>query len=65
MIQNAIPVIISWVIMSVLYGVSVAALVRKWHNDIIKYKRKIAELEEIIGEQGDYSPAFPEDEESK
>lgn len=59
MIENAIPVIISWVIMSVLYGVRVAALVRKWRNDIIKYKRKIAELEEIIGEQGGLFPRFP------
>ena len=63
MIQNAIPIIIGWVIMSVLYGTSVALIVRRWRQDISRYKREISELKELIGEPGDYSPAFPDDEE--
>lgn len=63
MIENAIPIIIGWVIMSVLYGTSVALIVRRWRQDISKYKSEIDELKELIGEPGDHSPAFPDSEE--
>ena len=63
MIENAIPIIIGWVIMSVLYGASVALIVRRWRQDISKYKNEINELKELIGELGDHSPTFPDSEE--
>ncbi|MBO6231772.1 MAG: hypothetical protein ILA17_06055 [Ruminococcus sp.] len=51
MIQNAIPIIIGWIIMSVLYGASVALIVRRWRQDISKYKRKIAELNALLEDE--------------
>ena len=51
MIQNAIPIIIGWVIMSALYGASVALIVRRWRQDISKYKREIAELNALLEDE--------------
>ena len=63
MIQNAIPIVIGWVIMSVLYGTSVALIVRRWRKDIANYKREINELKELLSEGADIPLSFDTDSE--